>query len=244
MSNKDKRKANKKKLNSEIHHSKKQKLIFTLILLLFIVLVAILYSGIFDTVEITDVNANCENTVSENIYRYNFYIGVKEPVEKEFTIEVEGYDKKGNIILTQQYNHTKLNSSQNELFVFSDTNNVKTIKMKVINKIGKVVANKTCHVKKVHNDIDYTLYTSSYSSKKSTDSSDSNKGSSSRTPEDVFAQNVLERYDIDSDGELSSSEWDTWCLNEGYDSMNNCDKNGDGYCSYSELCSYSHNFGY
>lgn len=59
-----------------------------------------------------------------------------------------------------------------------------------------------------------------------------------------FASGVLTDYDTDGDDQLSQSEWNAWCRDEGYDSMSNCDKDGDGYCSYYELAEYSKNYGY
>jgi len=80
----------------------------------------------------------------------------------------------------------------------------------------------------------------------SSSNSDSNSDSSSDSSEMAtwFANKALEKYDADGDGRLSRSEWNTWCYYEGYDSMSNCDTNGDGYCSVSELKEYSHKFGY
>ena len=78
----------------------------------------------------------------------------------------------------------------------------------------------------------------------SSSSSSTIQSSSSSDYSSVFVKNVLEMYDSDGDGGLSSSEWDYWCSREGYAPMSDCDLNGDGFCSKSELATYSHDFGY
>ncbi|MCQ2977826.1 MAG: hypothetical protein MJ232_07425 [archaeon] len=74
----------------------------------------------------------------------------------------------------------------------------------------------------------------------STDEDSSSYG----TPSDIFVEGVLRDYDFDGDGYISASEWNDWCMAEGYAPMSDCDLNGDGYCSKSELRTYSHEFGY
>ncbi|KZX16723.1 EF hand [Methanobrevibacter cuticularis] len=93
-------------------------------------------------------------------------------------------------------------------------------------------------------DSDETNITSTDSSEKSDNAPIDTSSSSSGGTEEIFTNNVLERYDFDGDGRISRSEWNTWCSYEGYDSMSNCDTNGDGYCSRSELNTYSHKYGY
>lgn len=85
---------------------------------------------------------------------------------------------------------------------------------------------------------------SSESSDYSSDSDSSSSSSSYETPSDIFVEGVLRDYDFDGDGYISASEWNDWCMAEGYAPMSDCDLDGDGYCSKSELRTYSHEFGY
>ena len=168
------------------------------------------------------------------------------PDQKTFCNELTYYDKNNKKIGHDLYTFDYDITTDYEI-----PSNTKKVNVKITpgeNGDGKLFyeENITKFIKKKTNLDSRTNKNKDASSDTSTSSSSSSSStsSSSSSYSSVFVKNVLEMYDLDGDGGLSSSEWDYWCSREGYAPMSDCDTNGDGFCSQSELATYSHDFGY
>jgi len=204
-----------------------------------------LFDDWFDSVKIENVTVDdypTKNKGSSKIYNEFLYsLDIHRPNndDGEIYIKVKFLDSNGEFIVGGSPNIDYVRGSghwEGEITPFSHGNEVKKVNF-IIYDMGNenpiyndTVDIKFHDVKTVKNDV--STSESSSSSSGSTDYSN------------VFVKNVLGMYDINNDGKISSSEWSDWCAREGSAPMSDCDTNGDGYCSQSELETYSHDFGY
>ena len=208
---------------------------------------------ISDQVTVSDphiVKEKVTETTDQGTKKYtNYYLVMTvdiSPNDKTFCDELTYYDKNNKIIGHEIHTYNFARTTDYEIPSNTKKVNVKITpgdtadgKLLYEGNITKVVKNKTKIDSKTKKNEDTSSHTSTSSSSSSSSTSSPSSGYSS-----VFVKNVLEMYDEDGDGGLSSSEWDYWCSREGYAPMSDCDTNGDGFCSQSELATYSHDFGY
>ena len=174
------------------------------------------------------------------LYSFDIYRPENDDDNKEITITVNFLDSNGKFIDRGSADISYVRGSghwSGEITPFSHGNEVKKVNF-VIYDYGNEnpIYNDTVDIK--FHDVE-TIQKDT-----TTTSSTPGSSSSSSSNSNVFVKNVLEMYDINTDGKISASEWSDWCAREGSAPISDCDTNGDGYCSQSELASYSHDFGY